>query len=427
MFFNKDKNIILAKNVKIPLTKKIDANVFIYGNEKDGKYESYILPNIYNMVGNYIIIDKNNNIFDKTNQYMKLNGYNIFKYDINNYNTFEYIDWTVDTNITFFSNAIIKNNYDNKTLFNENLTDILFRCIIYYILLIYRNKITISNCIKVLYHLENEELAYTRFLENLQLFINLHKSETALIVNEIDEGKKDLINKFIKILENTNITEIKSVIRNLISILENIKQMDIEKTEFFNLKQSCMQKSVVYINTSDELYLNSMFYTQMMWNLFEIAKNNMGVLPFDTLLILDNFESLGYIFGYDMIISTSRSRHIYHSLIVDDWFKFRNLYNDIWRILMGNISSGVFLRNFSSEPYDNLLLDTNINEGRNIKGELPNYKCIVYQKYKNHSSCEKNINMLQIKDKYFKKKTEKKLEEHMLLNEDNKNVITIKK
>lgn len=166
-----------------------------------------------------------------------------------------------------------------------------------------------------------------------------------------------------------------------------------------------------------------MFFTQMMEKLFVIASNSNGFLPINTLLILDNFESLGYIYEYDKIISTSRSRHIYHSLIIDDWFRFRNLYRNIWGIIMGNISSGVFLKNLNFISPENLFPTSDSDKIEMINNPLPPEKCVVYQKYKNHITSERNPNILQVKNKYDNKKITEKLEKYISLGNINMDLL----
>lgn len=418
---NRDENnIILAKDISIPLNKKIDANVLVYGNEEDGKYESYIIPNIYNLLGNYIVIDTDNHIFNLTKEYMKTNGYNIIKYDINNYNPLEYLNNDVD--VSFLSNAIIRNstfNYEKGS--DTNSEDILFRTIIYYNLLLNDNKLTLSDCIKDLYALKDEKLSINKIFDDLQFKIS--KEEEKLIVWNDVLSKNSLLEKYEKILVSIDDLEFKNIIYNLIQILESTTENNIDKSEMLNLYGICNQRSIIYINPSDKIYINSMFFTQMMEKLFVIASNSNGFLPINTLLILDNFESLGYIYEYDKIISTSRSRHIYHSLIIDDWFRFRNLYRNIWGIIMGNISSGVFLKNLNFISPENLFPTSDSDKIEMINNPLPPEKCVVYQKYKNHITSERNPNILQVKNKYDNKKITEKLEKYISLGNINMDLL----
>ena len=379
MFSDKD-DIILAKGVNVNRKADKNVNVLVYGSEKDGKYESYIFPNIQNLLGNYIIIDTNDKIFNLTNEYMTKNGYNVVKYDISDYNPFDYV--SLDIDVSLLSNSIIKNSSVHiHNYHDEKSLDTFFKIIIYYALSINNEKISLIHCEMILNDLKDGNLSLQKVLDSID--------------------KKIVVDDYKNTLDKLSIDEINDIICDLTKILKDLEDNNISQSTDISLKgtltninlyEVCMQKSILYLKPSQKSYLNSMFFTQLIEQLFLIAEKHYGRLPYYTLLILDNFENLGFIYNYDIMISTSRSRGISHSLIIDDWFKFKNLYNEKWNIIMGNIGSGVFLRNLNSTS-KNVLQISDGNFFNITNTELPPNKCIVYKKEK----------PLEIKEKYHKK------------------------
>ena len=269
MFSDKD-DIILAKGVNVNRKADKNVNVLVYGSEKDGKYESYIFPNIQNLLGNYIIIDTNDKIFNLTNEYMTKNGYNVVKYDISDYNPFDYV--SLDIDVSLLSNSIIKNSSVNiHNYHDEKSLDTFFKIIIYYALSINNEKISLIHCEMILNDLKDGNLSLQKVLDSIdkKIVVDDYKNTLdKLSIDEINDIICDLT-KILKDLEDNNISQSTNI--SLKGTLTNI-----------NLYEVCMQKSILYLKPSQKSYLNSMFFTQLIEQLFLIAEKHYG----DCLIIL---------------------------------------------------------------------------------------------------------------------------------------------
>lgn len=98
-----DSNLILSKNYLLGTNNKktlINGNTFVIGCPGCGKTMSYIIPNLMQLNGNYIVIDLNNSIYDATKKMYMNKDYIIKRYGANgmylHYNPFTYLKTEID-------------------------------------------------------------------------------------------------------------------------------------------------------------------------------------------------------------------------------------------------------------------------------------------------------------------------------------------
>ena len=74
----------------------------------------------------------------------------------------------------------------------------------------------------------------------------------------------------------------------------------------------------------------------MIQHLYDFADDNGGQLPIPTYFILDEFANIGRIQDFDKKISTSRSRKISFSVILQNLDQLEAVYKESHETILGN-------------------------------------------------------------------------------------------
>ena len=90
-------------------------------------------------------------------------------------------------------------------------------------------------------------------------------------------------------------------------------------------------------------FLLTIFFSQMIQQLYDYADQNGGQLKEQTFFILDEFANIGKIPDFDKKISTSRSRKISFSVILQTVDQLEAVYEKSYETIMGNCDTHVFL------------------------------------------------------------------------------------
>jgi len=183
------------------------------------------------------------------------------------------------------------------------------------------------------------------------------------------------------------------------------------------------------------------FFSQMIQQLYDFADKNGGALPIPTYFILDEFANIGKIPDFDKKISTSRSRKISFSVILQNLDQLEAVYEKAHETIIGNCDTHLFLGSNSqktveyfSKALGEITIGTdNINTNRNVQGwktgdsysinksaralmtadelrRMDNDLCIIF---------EKGINPVKAKKYYyFKYKTSKIVDKYKLDHND---------
>ena len=87
----------------------------------------------------------------------------------------------------------------------------------------------------------------------------------------------------------------------------------------------------------------TIFFSQMIQQLYNFADANGGRLKMPTFFICDEFANIGKIPDFDKKISTSRSRGISFSVILQNLDQLEAVYEKSYETIMGNCDTHVFL------------------------------------------------------------------------------------
>ena len=122
---------------------------------------------------------------------------------------------------------------------------------------------------------------------------------------------------------------------------------EVTSTNSIDFEQIGAQKTAVYVISSDTHtaydFLLTIFFSQMIQQLYDFADKSGGKLPVPTYFILDEFANIGRIPDFDKKISTSRSRKISFSVILQNLDQLEAVYEKANETIIGNCDTHLFL------------------------------------------------------------------------------------
>ena len=122
---------------------------------------------------------------------------------------------------------------------------------------------------------------------------------------------------------------------------------ELTSTDTIKFEDIGNRKTAVYVISSDTHaaydFLLTIFFSQMIQQLYNYADDNGGALKVPTYFILDEFANIGKIPDFDKKISTSRSRKISFSVILQNLDQLEAIYEKSYETIIGNCDTHVFL------------------------------------------------------------------------------------
>lgn len=111
-----------------------------------------------------------------------------------------------------------------------------------------------------------------------------------------------------------------------------------------------MSYLLIHIGTYD--FILTIFFSQLIQRLYDFADENGGTLPIKTYFFLDEFANIGRIPDFDRKISTSRSRGISFSVILQSLDQLESVYEKTYETIMGNCDTHLFLGSNSQKTVE---------------------------------------------------------------------------
>ncbi len=339
---SKDTGILLAEDNYLPVNKIGNVNVLVVGGSGSGKSASFSIPNAEQQLGSYVFTDPKGEIYDNTAGYLKSQGYDIKVMNLVNpensdsYNPLFHIQSEIDVDV--IASTIVKGQRKREASdpFWDNMAEMLLKALIYY-------------------------LIATRPPEEQNLVSCSELVRAASNANGDSNVLADLINKLPQDHPaRTNFGSVQSaapsektysgILSSLQSLLGKFDSQDIAdltSTNTINFEDIARKKTAVYVISSDTHsaydFLLTIFFSQMIQHLYDFADKNGGKLPIPTFFILDEFANIGQIPDFDKKISTSRSRGISFSVILQNLDQLKTIYEKSYETIIGNCDTHVFL------------------------------------------------------------------------------------
>ncbi len=345
---NRKKGIVLAEKNYLPVDKRGNVNVLIVGGSGAGKSASYVIPNALQLLGSYVFTDPKGELYDKTSGYFRAKGYDVKVLNLvrpqnsDGYNPLHHITNEIDVDI--IANTIVKGQGEGKSAdpFWDDMSEMLMKALIYY-LMAKRPP-------------EEQSLASC---SELVRCANSGGGDS-LLGNLMNELKFDhparMYYKNIEMLPDKTFGSVLGTLQSKLGKFDSKEIAEVTSTDTIDFKAIGSRKTVVYVISSDTHtaydFLLTIFFSQMIQQLYDYADEKGGALPIPTYFILDEFANIGQIPDFDKKISTSRSRKISFSVILQNLDQLEAVYKESYETIIGNCDTHVFLGSNSQKTVE---------------------------------------------------------------------------
>ena len=336
---SRNKGIILAQNNYLPIDKRGNINTLIVGGSGSGKSASYSIPNAYQMLGSYVFTDPKGELYDKTAGYLQSHGYEIKVLNLVNpansdgYNPLMHIASELDVDV--IANTIVKGQKSDSSSdpYWDDMAEMLLKALIYYLLATRPE--------------EEQNLASCSELVRAANSNGGNNLLTELINQLPYDHPARMYYKSIEIAPEKTYGSILSSLQSKLGKFDSKEIAEVTSTDTINFEEIGTKKTAVYVISSDTHtaydFLLTIFFSQMIQQLYNFADENGGRLKTPVFFILDEFDNIRKIPDFDKKISTSRSRGIQFSVILQNLDQLEAVYEKSYETIMGNCDTHVFL------------------------------------------------------------------------------------
>ncbi len=334
------KGIILAEDNYLPVDKRGNVNVLVVGGSGSGKSASYSIPNAFQQLGSYVFTDPKGELYDRTAGYLKQNGYEIKVLNLvkpqnsDGYNPLMHISSEIDVDV--IANTIVKGQKTDSggsDPFWDDSAEMLLKALIYYLMATRpEEEQNLASCAELV------RAANSNGGSNLL---------TELISKLPYDHPARMNYKSIEIAPEKTYSSILSTLQSKLGKFDSKEIAELTSTDTINFEEIGSKKTAVYVISSDTHtaydFLLTIFFSQMIQQLYNFADDNGGKLKVPTYFILDEFANIGKIPDFDKKISTSRSRKISFSVILQNLDQLEAIYDKSYETIIGNCDTHVFL------------------------------------------------------------------------------------
>ena len=341
---NKTDGFILSKNHYLgtdPKKVKVNKNVLVFGGSGSGKSAAYVKPNILQKLGSYVITDPKGELYRETSGYLKANGYNVKVLNLvdpqfsNRYNPLAHIRDYSDVDIiahTIVAGGEGDGGGKSADPFWDNTAKMLLKACIYYVISVLpEEERNLSSCLNIVRAGGSDESIFDR------LFVGELKPD--------HPGRKE----YEGIRVGADKTK-QSIAISLVSKLSHFDSPNMQRLTTSNdidFEELGEKKTAVYVISPDSHstynYILTIFYGQLLQRLYALADRCGGALHQPVYLLLDEFANIGKIPDFNQKLSTSRSRLISMSIIVQSIDQLIDLYKDLHENIIANCDTQLFL------------------------------------------------------------------------------------
>ena len=334
------KGIVLADDNYLPVDKRGNVNVLVVGGSGSGKSASYSIPNAFQMLGSYIFTDPKGELYDRTAGYLKEHGYEIKVLNLvrpqysDGYNPLMHISSEIDVDI--IANTIVKGQKTDgggSDPFWDDSAEMLLKALIYYLMATRPDEEqNLSSCAELV------RAANSNGGSNLL---------TELMSKLPYDHPARMNYKSIEIAPEKTYSSILSTLQSKLGKFDSKEIAELTSTDTINFEEIGSRKTAVYVISSDTHtaydFLLTIFFSQMIQQLYDFADQNGGALKVPTYFILDEFANIGKIPDFDKKISTSRSRKLSFSVILQNLDQLEAVYDKSYETIIGNCDTHLFL------------------------------------------------------------------------------------
>ena len=321
----------------------------MYGGSGAGKSASYVIPNALQLLGSYVFTDPKGELYDKTAGYFKSKGYEVKVLNLvrpqnsDGYNPLHHINNEIDVDI--IANTIVKGQGDggkSSDPFWDDMSEMLMKALIYYL--------------KATRPLEEQSLSSC---SELVRTANSSGGDNLLtnLMNQLPfDHPARMYYKNIEMLPEKTFGSVLGTLQSKLGKFDSREIAEVTSTNTIDFTDIGRKKTAVYVISSDTHtaydFLLTIFFSQMIQQLYDFADASGGALPVPTYFILDEFANIGQIPDFDKKISTSRSRKISFSVILQNLDQLEDVYEKAYETIIGNCDTHLFLGSNSQKTVE---------------------------------------------------------------------------
>ena len=305
-----------------------------------GKSASYSIPNAYQCLGSYVFTDPKGELYDRTAGYLKSKGYDIKVLNLvrpqysDGYNPLMHISSELDVDV--IANTVVKGQQSESSSSDpywDDMAELLLKSLIYYLIATRpEEEQNLASCAELVRAANNK--GGSNLLSEL--------------MSQLPYDHPARMNyKSIEIAPEKTYGSILSSLQSKLGKFDSKEIAELTSTDTIDFEEIGNKKTAVYVISSDTHtaydFLLTIFFSQMIQQLYDYADLNGGQLKEKTFFILDEFANIGKIPDFDKKISTSRSRGISFSVILQNVDQLEAVYEKSYETIMGNCDTHVFL------------------------------------------------------------------------------------
>ena len=314
-----------------------------------GKSASYSIPNAYQKLGSYVFTDPKGELYDKTAGYLKKNGYEIKVLNLvepkfsDGYNPLMHITSELDVDV--IANTIVKGQQTDsgkQDPYWDDMAEMLLKALIYYLIATRpEEEQNLASCAELVRAANN----------------NGGSNLLTELMNQLPyDHPARMYYKSIEIAPEKTYGSILSSLQSKLGKFDSKEIAELTSTDTINFEEIGTKKTAVYVISSDTHtaydFLLTIFFAQMIQQLYNFADKQGGELPMRTFFILDEFANIGRVPDFDKKISTSRSRKISFSVILQNLDQLEAVYEKSYETIIGNCDTHVFLGSNSQKTVE---------------------------------------------------------------------------
>ena len=314
-----------------------------------GKSASYSIPNAFQCLGSYVFTDPKGELYDKTAGYLKSQGYDIKVLNLVNptnsdgYNPLMHISSEIDVDVV--ANTIVKGQKSesgSSDPYWDDMAEMLLKALLYYLIATRPD--------------EEQNLASCAELVRAANNNGGSNLLTELISQLPYDHPARMYYKNIEMLPEKTFGSVLGTLQSKLGKFDSREIAEVTSTNTIDFTDIGRKKTAVYVISSDTHtaydFLLTIFFSQMIQQLYDFADVNGGALPVPTYFILDEFANIGQIPDFDKKISTSRSRKISFSVILQNLDQLEAVYKEAYETIIGNCDTHLFLGSNSQKTVE---------------------------------------------------------------------------
>ncbi len=373
---SKTDGILLAKDNYLPVDKPGNINVMVVGGSGTGKSAAFVRPNVIPLLGSYVFTDPKGELYDDTAGYFEANGYEIKVLNLMNPNKSDGFNplmniRDVDDDLDIVTGTIFEGQGGptGGDQYWDQMAERMLKALILFLIegrpVEERNLASCANLVR---------------LANNNGSFNI-VSDLMKVLPDGSRARKSY--EDVQIATDKAYSSILSTLQSKLGKFDSPAIAALTATNTIEFKDIAEKKTALYVISPDSHstynFLLTIFYSQMIQQLYYYADNNGGELKIPLYFFLDEFANIGQIPDFDKKISTSRSRKINFNVIVQNLDQLEAIYPDSFETILANCDTHLYLGSNSqktSEYFSKALGEVNIvqesisvSTSKNTKGD----------------------------------------------------------